>query len=213
MEFTQEQICDIVRRSIEEYEKGRLLFTAEAGVTRRHVILCAEDRELLFGKRYSMGVGKQLRQPREYLYKETLTLAGNKTMFSDMHILAGDIAQTQVVLARSDMMNLGLDLNIYEKEGRFPDAAITLIGPAGLLPAGACVKIAERSITLSEYTAKRLNLADGDMLSARAGGGRLLVFHNARVKTGYYTTEFHLDADEANGAGIHDGDLVEIGYF
>ena len=213
MVYTEEQVRDIVRRAVEEYEKGTVLFTAKAGVISRHVILSRKDRELLFGEGYTMLAGVPLRQPHEHLYKETLNLAGSRTILFQTGILAGDSEQTQVVLTRSDMVNLGLDLDEYDREGRFSDAALTLTGPAGTIPAGSCIKCAERNVTLSEYTAKKLGLADGDFLSARAEGRRSLTFHNVRIKVGYYSTELHLDADEANGAGIHDGDLIEIGYF
>ena len=213
MTYTKEQVCDIVRRAVEEYEKGRVLFTAQAGIVRRHVALNGKDRAQLFGEDYALGFGVPLGQPREYLCRETLTIAGNENMFSGTGIRGGDREETQVVLTRSDMLRLGLDLKEYDRTGAFPDAAITLIGPAGLLPAGSCVRCAERSITLSEYSAGKLGLADGDTLSARVPGRRSLTFHQVRVRVGYYSTAFHLDADEANAAGIYEGDPVEIGYF
>ena len=213
MVYTKEQVCDIVRRAVEEYEKSTVLFTAEAGIIRRHVVLSRKDRERLFGEGQALSFGKPLRQPRAYLYKETLTLVGKETMISQTGILGGDSDRTRVVLSRSDMINLGLDLNEYDKTGRLPDAALTLAGPAGMIPAGSCIKCTERNITLSEYSAGKLGLADGDILSVRVQGRRSLTFHKVRVKTGYYSTEFHLDADEANAAGIQDGDPVEIGFF
>lgn len=213
MVYTKEQVCDIVRRAVEEYEKKIVLFTAEAGIVRRHVILSRKDRELLFGEGHALSFGIPLRQPREYLCRETLTIVGKEIMLPQTGILGGDGEHTQVVLSRSDMIRLGLDPDEYDKKGLFPDTALTLAGPAGMIPAGSCIKYMERHITLSEYSAGKLGLADGDTLSVRVQGSRSLTFHKVRIKVGYYSTEFHLDEDEANAAGIHEGDPVEIGFF
>ncbi|HII78965.1 MAG TPA: hypothetical protein HA261_00785, partial [Methanosarcina sp.] len=91
-------------------------------------------------------------------------------------------------------------------------APITIVGPKGKidLPEGAI--IAKRHIHMTPKDAQELGLKEKDIVSVRvAEGDRSLIFDQVLVRVNEnFALDFHVDTDEANAAGIKNGQLVEI---
>ncbi len=50
-----------------------------------------------------------------------------------------------------------------------------------------------------------------DRISIKSNGPKSVVFNNVLVRaSNKFALDFHLDTDEANAAGIKNGDMVEI---
>ena len=99
------------------------------GVSARHVHLCKEDLELLFGKDYELTKKKELTQPGQYSCVEQVVLVGPKNKMENVRILGPLRSKTQVELSKTDAYGLGIDPPV-RNSGDLDDAAeIKIIGP------------------------------------------------------------------------------------
>jgi putative phosphotransacetylase len=90
-------------------------------------------------------------------------------------------------------------------------AGITIIGPAGTIELKQGCVVAKRHVHMTPADAEFLGIKDGEIVRVKTLGIRGLVFDNvvARVRADM-ALEFHVDIDEANAAGIKNGDKVTI---
>lgn len=176
-----------------------------------HVHLSATDVEILFGKGYQMQVARELNQPGQYLYKETVTLAGIAGAITGVEAFGPSRASTQVEVTLTGGDALGINPPLMESGEGVPSPTIAIVGPSGAVVCTQGVICALRHLHLSTATAEQFGIRDGEMVSVRTGGQRALVFNNVRVrvKDDFYD-ELHLDLDEARAANIKNGDLVEL---
>lgn len=211
--YSKEQVIEMINKVVSELDKEKVIFTAELGVSNRHVHLSQEDLEILFGKDHSLSMMKPLKQPRQFAASETVVVAGPKGAISKVRVLGPVRKTTQVELLRSDGFTIGINCPINHSGSDEPSPTVTLIGPKGSVTVNRGVMAAWRHVHLSELTAEKLGLKDGDTVSIRTTGDRAQIFDNVKIRTGYFTTEIHLDVDEANSACVKNGDVLEVGFF
>jgi putative phosphotransacetylase len=73
------------------------------------------------------------------------------------------------------------------------------------------VIIAQRHIHMNEEDAEKFGLKDKDIVRVRTKGERAVVFENVLVRVrNDFVLELHLDTDEANAAGLTNGEEVEV---
>jgi putative phosphotransacetylase len=185
------------------------------GVSVRHVHLCPEHIEILFGPGHDLQIYNELYQKGYYAAKEQVMVVGRKRCIEKVRVLGPPRPFSQVELAQTDATALGLKLPVAT-EGTEPGTQpITLVGPEGAvaLPGGAGggAFLARRHIHLSDDTAEKLGVKAGDLLDLRVDGVRPTTLHGllVRVKAGW-RTEVHLDTDEANACGIRNGQLATL---
>jgi putative phosphotransacetylase len=181
------------------------------GISNRHAHLSEADARTLFAG--PLAVERAISQPGQFAAVQTVTITGPKGRIEGVRVVGPARGATQVELARSDARRLGIDPPVAASgslEGSI--GGVTLEGSAGRLPLEKGVIIAGRHLHLSESDARSWGLADGDLLDIRAGeGARAVTFHGVLVRAGpRYTTEIHLDVDEANAAGLRTGDRATI---
>jgi putative phosphotransacetylase len=64
---------------------------------------------------------------------------------------------------------------------------------------------------ISAVEASKFGLKDMDRISIKSSGTKSVIFNNVLVRVSdKFALDFHLDTDEANAAGINNGDMVEI---
>ncbi len=64
---------------------------------------------------------------------------------------------------------------------------------------------------MSTSEASQMGLKDLDSVSLKTSGSRSVTFNNVLVRVSdKFALDFHIDTDEANGAGLRNGDMVEI---
>jgi len=194
---------------------GALELQVPIGVSVRHVHLCPEHVQILFGEGYDLHIYNELYQKGYYAAKEQVMVVGRKRCIEKMRVLGPTRAYSQVELAQSDALVIGLKLPVAT-EGADPGTQpVTIVGPEGAISlsggAGGGAFVARRHVHLSDVTAAELGVKHGDLLELRIDGARPATLHGVlvRVKAGW-RTEVHLDTDEANACGVRNGQTATL---
>lgn len=181
------------------------------GVSNRHVHLSNADIEVLFGPGYEIRSQKKLSQPGQYAAIETVILAGPKGCIEQVRILGPARKQTQVEISRGDSYKLGIEAPTRESGNLKGSCGITIIGPKGTIMLTEGVITANRHIHLTPQDAAFYGVFNGQSVKVKAGEGRGLVFDNVVVRVSdNFVLEYHIDMDEANAAGIKNGDSAYL---
>ena len=178
--------------------------TVPVGVSVRHVHLCREDLDKLYGPGYELTPLRALCQPGEFAAREVVTVVGPRLRsLADVRILAPLRKRTQVELAQTDCIVLGIQAPV-RPSGQLEGAApITLVGPRGSVTLPEAVIRANRHIHMSPEDAKRLGVKDNDLVRVAVPGARALVYENVQIRIGpKLRLQMHLDTDDANAADI-----------
>lgn len=194
---------------------GALELQVPVGVSVRHVHLCPEHVQILFGEGYDLQIYNELYQKGYYAAKEQVMIVGRKRCIEKVRVLGPTRAYSQVELAQSDALVIGVKLPVAT-EGADPGTQpMTIVGPVGTvnLPGGAGggAFVARRHIHMSDIAAAELGVKHGDLLELRIDGVRPTTLHGimVRVKAGW-RTEVHLDTDEANACGVRNGQSATL---
>ncbi|WP_168122313.1 phosphate propanoyltransferase [Paenibacillus sp. HB172176] len=185
--------------------------TVPVGVSARHIHLTQEHVEKLFGAGAELSIMKPLSQPGQFAANETVAVIGPKGSFAKVRILGPVRKQSQLEISRTDSFALGVNPPLRESGNIAGSAAIKLQGPAGEVELEEGVIIAARHIHFHTEDAKKFGVADKQQLRVRVGGERGVVFEHviARVSDNF-ALDMHIDTDEANAAGVQNGELAEI---
>ncbi len=181
------------------------------GISNRHVHLSQADLETLFGTGHQLTPTKNLSQPGQFACEETVNLIGSKGTLSKVRILGPVRKATQVEISRTDSFPLGVTAPVRDSGSIVGSAGITIEGPKGRIELKEGVIIALRHLHLHTDEAKELGLNDKDCISVKFNGERSIVFNNVLVRVSpNFAKDMHLDTDEANAAGLKNGDLGTI---
>lgn len=182
------------------------------GVSVRHVHVSPKDIEILFGPGAKLTKLRDLYQPGSYAANETVSLIGPRMrMLERVRILAPMRDRTQVELARTDAVFLGVDAPLRMSGDIAGSAPITIIGPKGVVELReGCIR-AMRHVHMGPKDAEDFHLHNGDKVKIRVGGPSAVTFENVIVRVGEnILLEVHLDTDEGNVADIHCNQDIEI---
>lgn len=182
------------------------------GVSNRHVHLSLPDLEALFGSGYQLKVRNPLRQPGQYAAEETLLVAGPRGSFDRVRILGPVRKTTQVEVSASDCYRLGVEPVVRESGDLEGTPGAVLVGPRGSVPLNQGVVVAKRHVHMHSSEAAALGLKDGQGVSvAVPGRDRRLLFLDVVLRArDDFALEYHVDTDEANAAGLKNGDEVRL---
>lgn len=204
---------DLIRRVTEEV-LAELRGEPEpipVGVSVRHVHLCREHLDILFGEGYELTVRNELYQPGFYAANECVTLATPKRALHNVRILFPLRPHSQVELARSDAYPLGVDPPLRLSGDIEGTPGIALIGPRGSVHLDRGLIVAARHVHMDAATAQRFGVKHGDAIDVEIDGPRAVVLRKVvvRVSEGALL-EMHLDTDEANAADISKGVVARM---
>ena len=189
-----------------------LALAVTVGISNRHVHLSAAHFTQLFGASAPTS-NRPLTQPGQFAANESVRVEGPKGSIDEIRIVGPARAATQLELAITDALALGLAVTVAAS-GDLKDSlgGVTLVGPRGKITLDRGVIVAGRHLHLAPADATAWGLKDGDRIDIRTGlGVRLTTFHNVLVRSGpTNATDFHLDADEAHAAGVQTGDPATI---
>jgi len=174
------------------------------GISVRHVHLCREDLDILYGPGYELTPLRELYQPGEFAAREVVTVVGPRLRsLADVRILAPLRKRTQVELAQTDCIVLGIRAPV-RPSGQLDGAApITLVGPKGSVTLPEAAIRANRHIHMSPQDAERFAVKDNDLVMVRVPGDRALIFENVQIRVGpKFVLQLHIDTDDANAADI-----------
>lgn len=180
------------------------------GLSNRHAHLSQEDIDVLFGKGYALTNMKDLKQPGQYACEEKITVVGPRGSLT-MRVLGPARKQSQVEVSLTDGFALGVKPPVRQSGDLAASPGGKLVGPNGEVEISEGIIAASRHIHMHTSDGERYGIKDKDIVSVEFGGDRGVVFKNvlARVNEAF-ALEFHVDIDEGNGAGLKNGDEVEI---
>ena len=202
---------DLSREIAKRMKRSKL--DIPAGVSVKHCHLTKEHFKILFGAAAEPKRVKDIKQPGFYAAEEMIDVQGPKGVLKKIRLVAPYRDHTQIEIAVSDAMAIGIKPPVRESGDVKGSAGAVLIGPAGKIEIKEGVIIAQRHLHFSPSEAKSLGIASGEVVRVRAGAGqgRSTVFEDVVVRVSdKYSLEFHVDTDEANAAGIKTGDIVHI---
>jgi Propanediol utilization protein len=173
------------------------------GISARHVHLCREHINILFGKEYQLTQKKTL-MGGQYAAQECVTIVGTKLRaIENVRILGPERKVSQVEVAKTDAIRLGINPPVRESGNIVATAPIAIVGPKGAVYLEEGCIIAKRHIHMSPVDAEMFDVIDGQIVSVKFNTGRGGVFEGVQVRVDKsYTLEMHIDTDEANGLGV-----------
>ena len=203
------RVCDAGQRACDAAISQKKI---PVGVSARHAHVSQEHLSVLYGKGHQLTTLAPLYQPEAFAAKETLTVVGRRMRsIEGVRILGPARDYTQVELARTDAIRLGLDPPIRDSGDLAGSEPISLIGPAGSVYLSEGAICATRHIHMTPQIATSLGVEEGDLLKVRIPGERALTLENIRPKiSSSYVLQMHLDTDDSNAAGLRGGEAVEL---
>lgn len=186
---------------------GRLFIPLEA--SGRHVHVTRQQAMTLFG--HGLTPKRDLSQPGQYLSNERVTVKGPKGEFQNVAVLGPERKEAQVEISLTDSRTLGVNPPIRPSGDVANSPGCVLIGPKGTVTISQGIIAAQRHIHMTPEDARHFHVTDKQVVSLKTFTSRPLVFEDVLVRVSKdYATYAHLDYDEANACGFHDGDLGRI---
>jgi putative phosphotransacetylase len=179
----------------------------------RHLHLSQEDLETLFGPGYELKVHRPLYQEGNFAAQETVTIIGPRSrLISNLRILGPLRKKTQVELAFTDAIGLGLDnLPIRLSGDTAGTPGALLMGPRGVLELKEGVIRAAMHAHMNPREAAFFGVRQGDIMKLRVGGASAVTFDRVHVRIDPTSRlNVHLDTDEANACGLHLAKDIEL---
>ncbi|SHE90786.1 phosphate propanoyltransferase [Clostridium fallax] len=210
--MNNECIINLIKDAVlnEIKEKNNNFNNIKVGVSGRHVHLSKEDLEILFGENYKLNIKKEL-MAGDFAAEETVTIVGDKLKaIEKVRVLGPTRKDTQVEISSTDAVFLGVKAPIRISGDIRNSAAITIIGPKGVVRKKEGCIIAKRHIHMSPNDRKILGI-ENSRISVRVKGERAGVLEDIEVRVNEnYNLEIHIDTDEANALNIKSGDFVQL---
>jgi propanediol utilization protein len=181
-------------------------------VSARHCHVTPEDLEVLYGPGHKLTPYKALYQDGFFAAEETVTLVGpRQRLIHNLRILGPCRDHTQVELAFSDAIMLGLDVPV-RKSGSIADTpGAYLIGPAGMVRMERGVIRHERHVHMGPEDAAAHGVKDGERLHLRVKSDCSAVLEDLLVRVAAAAKlEVHLDTDEGNACNLSRATKLEL---
>lgn len=178
----------------------------------RHLHLSQADLETLFGPGSELTVHRQLYQEGNYAAQQTVTIIGPRSrLISNLRVLGPLRKQTQVELAFTDAISLGLDLPVRLSGDIAGTPGALLMGPRGTLELKEGVIRAAIHVHMNPAEAAYYGVKQGDAMKLRVGGAAAVTFDRVIVRIDPTSRlNVHMDTDEANACGLHLTKEIEL---
>lgn len=181
------------------------------GVSGRHIHVTREHLDILYGKGYSLHPIKDLSQPGQFAAQETVDLVGEKGSFKNVRILGPERKKTQIEVALTDAIKLGIKPPVRDSGDIADSPGLTIVGPNGSVKIDEGVIAAMRHIHMTPKDAERFGVTDKQIVKVLLRGERSLIFDQVLIRiSDQFKLEMHIDTDEGNAAMASTGDMVEI---
>ena len=189
-------------------EPPKLVVDASA----RHCHVSRQDLDVLYGPGYELTVYRELYQPGNYAANEMVTIIGPRSrVISNLRILGPLRPQSQVELAFTDGIYLGLDLPIRLSGDIAGTPGCFLMGPKGMVEMKEGVIRAAIHVHMSPAEAEHYGVKHMDFMKLRVGGLAAVTFHRVQVRVDpTVRLNVHMDTDEANACGLHLAKEIEL---
>lgn len=182
-------------------------------ISARHIHLTEEHVEILFGPGATLTPMKDLYQDGYYAAEETLSVIGpRRRVLNNVRILGPCRPDSQVELAFTDGISLGIDLPVRISGDIQGTAGCILMGPKGVVELKQGVIRAMRHVHMGPADLEYYGVKDKDMMQLRVESpGCTTVLEDVAVRAGKgIKLEVHLDTDEGNCINLDAASKVEL---
>ena len=182
-------------------------------ISARHIHLTDAHVEQLFGPGRKLTPGKDLYQDGFYAAEETVMVVGpRKRMLPNVRILGPTRDFSQVELARTDAISLGIDAPVRHSGNIEGTPGCVLVGPAGAVELKQGVIRAARHVHMSDQDAVRYGVSKGDYMNLKIiSKDCSVVMEDVLVRPGPNAKlEVHIDTDEGNACNLDAATSVKL---
>jgi propanediol utilization protein len=181
-------------------------------ISARHCHVTQTDLERLFGNGHRLTPFKALYQDGFFAAQETVTIIGPRhRMIPNLRILGPCRDHSQVELAFTDAISLGLDVPVRRSGDHRDSPGCYLLGPAGMIELPCGVIRHERHVHMGPADAAHYGVKDGDRLHLRVRSTCSAVLEDLLCRLAPNTKlEVHLDTDEGNAVDLTHATKVEL---
>src|SRR5437588_5470802 len=181
-------------------------------VSARHCHVTQEDLERLFGKGHKLTPRKALYQDGFFAAEEAVTLLGpRQRLIANLRILGPCRDHSQVELAFTDAIALGLDVPVRKSGDHRDSPGCYLLGPAGMVELPRGIIRHERHVHMGPADAAHYGVRDGDRLNLRIKSTCSMVLEDLLCRVAEKAKlEVHLDTDEGNACDLTHATNVEL---
>src|ERR1051326_5558387 len=167
-------------------------------ISARHCHVTQEDLERLFGKGHHLTVHKPLYQEGFFAAEERVTIIGPRhRMIPNLRILGPCRDHSQVELAFTDAISLGLDVPVRKSGDHRDSPGCYLLGPAGMIELPRGVIPHERHAHMGPADCAYYGVKDGDRVHLRVKSTCSAVLEDLLVREAPASKlEVHLDTDQ-----------------
>lgn len=182
-------------------------------ISARHCHLTEEHVEILFGKGHTLTPTKWLYQDGFYAAEETVAIVGpRRRMLPEVRVLGPCRGDSQVELAFTDSISLGLDIPVRISGDVQGTPGCLIVGPKGSLELHQGVIRAMRHVHMGPADLEYYGVKNGDAMNLRVESpGCTTTLENLVVRAGEnIKLEVHLDTDEGNAINLTAATKVEL---
>ena len=182
-------------------------------ISARHVHLTQEHVEILYGPGATLTPQKELYQDGYYAAEQTVAVVGpRRRMLPSVRVLGPCRDDSQVELAFTDGISLGIDLPVRVSGNIENTPGCVLVGPHGVVELKQGVIRAMRHVHMSPADLVYYGVQDKDMINLRVESpGCTTVLEDLAVRAGDgIKLEVHLDTDEGNAINLENATHVEL---
>ena len=186
-------------------------FKVPVGISNKHLHVCQEDLDILFGKDYDLTKMKDLKQLGQFACEEKVDIVGPRGTLKGIRILGPVRPETQVEISVGDARTLGVGAFVRDSGDLDGSPGVKLVGPKGEVELKKGVIVAARHIHMDTKDAAQGGFKDKDIVDIKIEGKRGLILNNVLIRVSdSYALEFHLDVEEANAAQVANDDELEV---
>ena len=206
-----EEITRMVLQAMESSKPKKAEFKVPVGISARHIHLTQEHVEQLFGKGYQLTKKKEL-MGGQFASNEQCTIVGLKLRaIENVRILGPVRPSSQVEISATDARTLGIKAPTRQSGETVGSSPIALVGPKGAIYLEEGCIVAARHIHMCPEDAAAAGLKDNDFVTVRMGNERGALLDNVKIRVHEsFTTEMHIDTDEANACQVKQDELATI---
>ena len=179
----------------------------------RHMHISPENLEVLFGKGAELTVHKMLYQTDQFASQQTVTMVGpRKRIIPNLRILGPCRNLTQIELALTDSIQLGIDIPVRMSGDIEGTPGAYIMGPKGMLEMKNGVIRAARHVHMSPSDAAFYGVKHLDKITLKVTSkGCNTRFDDLLVRVDpSFKLEVHIDTDEANACNLDQAEKVEL---
>lgn len=196
-------VAEVVERRFRAPTPGRSPLVVNISV--RHMHITQAHLEVLFGPGAELAPDRRLYQEGAFAAVQTVDLVGPKRrMLQGVRILGPTRPESQIELAASDAILLGIDAPVRMSGNIAGTPGCIVMGPKGHIVLEQGVIRAQRHVHMSPADAAQYGVAQGDAMELEVAHPTCgVTIGGIMVRVGpKFRLEVHIDSDEGNACDL-----------